>query len=435
MMQRELVENRRWISQARFNHALNYCMLLPGPEAQQLATYIGWLMHRTPGALMAGGLFVLPSLFILIALSWVYVTYGQVPLVAGLFWGVQCAVAVIVIHALWRVASRAIGNPKQAWLMTVLATLSFIALTVWKISFLWIVLVAGLIGWWAAPRMPTQFPAAMAPLPKQRILQKHDGSSIASLASDKLELEYVIGDSTPPPSHALFSKQKLMRLLSIGVLLWLVSFLALVASFGWSASVTQMGLFFSKAAMVTFGGAYAVLPYVTQTATQQNWLTAEQMMAGLALGESTPGPLIMVVAFVGYVGQALEVQREASGAFISSAGMFYMGCVGAIVATWFTFLPSFIFILAGGPFVESTHGNLSFSGPMKAISATVVGAIAALALVFISQTALTGSTSGVVPHWGAIGVMGLIAYLLFAHAWATLPVIAVGALAGLIRAM
>ncbi len=416
IMQRELVDERRWISQARFNHALNYCMLLPGPEAQQLATYIGWLMHRTPGALVAGGLFVLPSLFILIALSWVYVVHGQVPAVASVLWGVQCSVAAIVVHALWRVASRTLPNFKQnphlARMLIALSAISFIAITFFQLSFLWLVLVAGLMGWVVAKRFPEQFAA-----------QQHGGAEKPSDGS------YVIGDDTPTPAHAKYSKRKMLSVLLIGFALWAGSFAALVAWQGWSSSLTQMGWFFSKAAMVTFGGAYAVLPYVTQTAVANQWLTPDQMMAGLALGETTPGPLIMVVAFVGYVGQALEVQRMGAGANLIGAAMFIMGCLGALVATWFTFLPSFIFILAGGPFVESTHGKLGFTAPLKAISAAVVGAIASLALLFIQHTVI--SSKGL--DWMALALMLLAAFALFKLQWGIVRVIAVCAALGLLR--
>ncbi len=410
IMQRELVDERRWISQGRFNHALNYCMLLPGPEAQQLATYIGWLMHRTPGALVAGGLFVLPSLFILVALSWLYVVYGQVPAVASVLWGVQCAVAAIVVHALWRVASRSMPNPRQALILCALAAMSFIAIAVLKISFLWVVLIAGIVGWWGAKRFPQQFAGG--------------GHGAAAKAGGG----YLIDDDTPTPAHALFSKAKMLRVLVIGLALWAISFGALVAWMGWQASLTQMGWFFSKAALVTFGGAYAVLPYVTQTAVQSNWLTPEQMMAGLALGETTPGPLIMVVAFVGYVGQALEVQRTANSHIVEIA-MLFMGCAGALVATWFTFLPSFVFILAGGPFVETTHGKLGFTGPLKAISAAVVGAIASLALLFIAHTVM--GKSGI--DWPAIALMMVAALLLFVRQWSIVRVIALCAAAGWAR--
>jgi chromate transporter len=416
IMQRELVDERRWISQARFNHALNYCMLLPGPEAQQLATYIGWLMYRMPGALVAGGLFVLPSLFILIALSWVYVAYGQVPQVASVLWGVQCAVAAIVLQALWRVASRTMPNPQSnkymAGVLIALAAMSFIAITFLNISFLWIVLIAGIVGWLGAKRFPAQFSGG-----------GHGGAAKASAEG------YLIGDDTPTPAHAMFSKAKMLRVLLIGLALWAVSMGALIAWQGWDSSLTQMGWFFSKAAMVTFGGAYAVLPYVTQTATSQNWLTPDQMMAGLALGETTPGPLIMIVAFVGYVGQAFEVQRMGAGANLIGAAMFIMGVFGALVATWVTFLPSFVFILAGGPFVESTHGKLGFTAPLKAISAAVVGAIASLALLFIQHTVM--GKSGV--DWAAIALMLLAAFALFKLQWGIVRVIVLCAVVGFLR--
>jgi chromate transporter len=412
IMQRALVDERRWISQARFNHALNYCMLLPGPEAQQLATYIGWLMHRTPGALVAGGLFVLPSFFILLALSWVYVVYGQVPAVASTLWGVQCAVAAIVVQALWRVAIRTMPNPRQAGILIALATMSFIASAFFNISFMWVVLIAGIVGWLAAKRFPAQFASG------------GHGSAAKAAAQG-----YWIGDDTPTPAHAMFSKAKLLRVLLIGLALWAASMGALIAWQGWSASLTQMGWFFSKAAMVTFGGAYAVLPYVTQTAVAQQWLTPDQMMAGLALGETTPGPLIMVVAFVGYVGQAFEVQRMGAGANLIGAAMFIMGCLGALVATWFTFLPSFVFILAGGPFVESTHGKLGFTAPLKAISAAVVGAIASLALLFIQHTVI--GARGV--DWAAIALMLLAAFALFKLQWGIVRVIGLCAVVGLVR--
>jgi chromate transporter len=414
IMQRELVDQRRWISQARFNHALNYCMLLPGPEAQQLAIYIGWLMHRTPGALVAGGLFVLPSLFILIALSWVYVMYGQVPAVASVLWGVQCAVAAIVVQALWRVASRTMPNLREAGVLIALAATSFVALAFFNISFLWIVLIAGIVGWLAAKRFPVQFAAV--------------GHGAAAKASDG---DYLIGNDTSTPAHAMFAKAKMLRVVLIGLGLWAASMGALIAWQGWQSSLTQMGWFFSKAAMVTFGGAYAVLPYVTQTAVAQQWLTPDQMMAGLALGETTPGPLIMVVAFVGYVGQAFEVQRMGAGANLIGAAMFIMGCLGALVATWFTFLPSFVFILAGGPFVESTHGKLGFTAPLKAISAAVVGAIASLALLFIQHTVI--GTRGI--DWSAIALMLLAAFALFKLQWGIVRVIVLCAVLGFLRGL
>ena len=418
IMQRELVDERRWISQGRFNHALNYCMLLPGPEAQQLATYIGWLMHRTWGGLVAGGLFVLPSLFILVALSWGYVAYGAVSEVASVLWGVQCAVAAIVVQALWRVASRSMPNPLSAPILPALAATTFIAMQFFNVAFPWLVLLAGSVGWLGKKYLTKPFASG--------------GHGKAAAASQGVaERVYVIGDHTPTPIHAKFSRSRMLRILLIGLVLWAASMGALVLTLGWEASLTQMAWLFSKAAMVTFGGAYAVLPYVTQAATAQNWLTADQMMAGLALGETTPGPLIMVVAFVGYVGQALEVQRLASGAYLIGAGMFFMGVAGALVATWFTFLPSFVFILAGGPLVESTHGKLGFTAPLAAISAAVVGAIASLALLFISHTLVTKTGM----DGAAAGLMLLAALALFKLKWSILRVIALCAVMGFLRSL
>src|SRR5439155_545305 len=266
IMHRDLVDGKRWISERRFLHALNYCMVLPGPEAQQLATYIGWLMHRTWGGIVAGALFVLPSLVILIALTWLYMAYGNVPAVAGILYGIKPAVVAIVLHAAWRIGTRALKRP-----------------TLWVIA---------------------------------------------------------------------------------------------AAAFGARSTLTQMSMFFTRAALLTFGGAYAVLPYVYQGAVESHaWLTPVQMIDGLALGETTPGPLIMVVAFVGFVGGWTK-------AIFGSESLALAGIAGAFVATFFTFLPSFLFILAGGPLVETTHGQLRFTAPLSAITAAVVGVIVNLALFF-----------------------------------------------------
>ena len=368
IMQRELVDERRWISQGRFNHALNYCMLLPGPEAQQLATYIGWLMHGTRGGIAAGLLFVLPSLFILIALSALYISYGNIPWVAALFYGVQCAVAALVVHALWRVGSKTLKSPAQSPILWAVAVASFVAVEFLKIGFPWVVAAAALVGWLGARAAPAQFSAA--------------GHTAAGQVA---ALPALIDDNTPTPAHARFSRVRLASIFAVGLVLWAVPMLALIWALGWQNSLTQMGWFFSKAALVTFGGAYAVLPYVNQAAVEQyGWLTAKQMMDGLALGETTPGPLIMIVAFIGYVGQAQETLRSGAGAMLGPAAII-MGTLGACVATWFTFLPSFVFILAGGPMVEATHGKLGLTAPLKAITAAVVGVIASLAWLFITH--------------------------------------------------
>ncbi|MDF3934743.1 chromate efflux transporter, partial [Pseudomonas citronellolis] len=355
IMHQELVERRRWISERRFLHALNYCMLLPGPEAQQLATYIGWLMHRTWGGIIAGALFVLPSLFILIGLSWLYVAFGEVPVVAGLFYGIKPAVTAIVVHAALRIGSRALRN---AWLWA-LAAASFVAIFAVGVPFPLIVLAAALLGYLGGRLLPARFAVG-----------GHHQAANARYGPA------LIDDDTPPPAHARFRWGRLLRLALAGAALWLLPMGLLCAAFGWHGTLTQMGWFFTKAALLTFGGAYAVLPYVYQGAVgHYGWLSPTQMIDGLALGETTPGPLIMVVAFVGFVGGYLQPMFHADQPF-------FTGALAASLVTWFTFLPSFLFILAGGPLVESTHNELKFTAPLTAITAAVVGVILNLALFF-----------------------------------------------------
>jgi chromate transporter len=355
IMHTELVERRRWISEQRFLHALNYCMLLPGPEAQQLATYIGWLMHRSWGGIVAGALFVLPSLFILIALSWIYLRFGNLPLVAGLFYGLKPAVTALVLHAAHRIGSRALKN---RWMWGI-AALAFVAIFAFDTPFPAIVIAAALIGHFGARRWPAVF-----------ALGGGHGAAKASYGPA------LIDDHTPTPGHARFSRPHLARVLAIGLALWGLAMAALVAAHGLHGTLAAMGWFFTKAALLTFGGAYAVLPYVYQGAVEQHqWLSGAQMIDGLALGETTPGPLIMVVAFVGFVG---GWARQVLGPETLFAG----AALAACVATFFTFLPSFVFILAGGPLVESTHGKLAFTAPLSAITAAVVGVIVNLALFF-----------------------------------------------------
>ena len=355
IMHSELVERRRWISEKRFLHALNYCMVLPGPEAQQLATYIGWLMHRTWGGIVAGGLFVLPSLFILIALSWVYIAYGNVPLVAGLFYGIKPAVMAIVVQAAHRIGSRALKNS----LLMAIAVASFVAIFAANIPFPAIVAAAAFIGYIGGRVAPDKF--------------KGGGGHGAANKSYGAAL---IDDDTPTPQHALFKTSHLLTIAICGALLWLLPMALLDMSFGWDHTLTQMGWFFTKAALLTIGGAYAVLPYVYQGAVgQYGWLSPTQMIDGLALGETTPGPLIMIVAFVGFVGGYVKQ-------VFGPDQLFLAGAVAATLVTWFTFLPSFIFIFAGGPFIETTHNDLKFTAPLTAITAAVVGVILNLALFF-----------------------------------------------------
>ena len=355
LMHSELVERRRWISERRFLHALNYCMVLPGPEAQQLATYIGWLMHRTWGGVVAGALFVLPSLFILIALSWLYIAWGELPLVAGLFYGIKPAVTAIVVQAAHRIGSRALKN---GWLWAI-AGASFVAIFALNLPFPAIVAMAALAGYVGGRVAPQHFS-----------LGGGHGSASTNHAPA------LIDDDTPTPAHARFSWLRLLQITVFGAALWALPMGLLYAVHGWDHTLTQMGWFFTKAALLTFGGAYAVLPYVYQGAVERfGWLTPTQMIDGLALGETTPGPLIMVVAFVGFVGGYVK-------ALFGPDAQFLAGAVAASLVTWFTFLPSFLFILAGGPLVESTHNVLKFTAPLTAITAAVVGVILNLALFF-----------------------------------------------------
>ena len=351
LMHDELVERRRWISERRFLHALNYCMVLPGPEAQQLATYIGWLMHRTWGGVVAGALFVLPSLLILIALSVVYVRFGELPWIAAVLAGIKPAVTAIVVQAAHRMGSRVLKNK----LMYALAVFAFVGMAVFDWPFPLIIGIAAVVGVAGSQWAPKLFPAA------------------AHATKGGAHAPAWIDDHTPTPAHAGLSWPRLIVVLLCALLLWSVP-MGLVAWWsGAHSTLTQMGWFFTKAALLTFGGAYAVLPYVYQGAvTQFGWLTAPQMMDGLALGETTPGPLIMVVAFVGFLG----------GASASPDNALLAGAVAATWVTWFTFLPSFIFILAGAPVVEATRQNLQLSAPLAAITAAVVGVILNLAVFF-----------------------------------------------------
>ena len=355
IMHRDLVDDRRWISEGRFLHALNYCMLLPGPEAQQLATYIGWLMHRTWGGIIAGGLFVLPSLVILIALSWVYLRFGHVPVVAGMLYGIKPAVTAIVVAAAWRIGSRALRHP----LLWAIALAAFVAIFAFNAPFPLIVLAAAVAGWLGARLVPAAF--------------SRDGSHASTSSRHAPAL---IDDSTPRPAHAHWSARRAVLIVLAFVLLWASCIITLALTFGATATLTQMGAFFTKAALLTFGGAYAVLPYVVQGAVEQyGWLTTAQMLDGLALGETTPGPLIMVVAFVGFVGGWTHTVLGPDAVVVGAT-------LGAVVATLFTFLPSFLFILVGAPFIESTRGQLGFTAPLTGITAAVVGVIVNLAVFF-----------------------------------------------------
>jgi chromate transporter len=401
LMHADLVERRRWISEQRFLHALNYCMLLPGPEATQLAVYIGWLLHRTVGGIAAGVLFVLPSLLILIVLSWIYMAYGHLPAIAGVMNGIKPAVVAIVLGAAWRIGSRTIRNA----LLAAIAACAFVAIAALKLPFPLIVLAAALIGLAGGRLRPALFQLGGA--------HKAAGKSYGPA---------LIDDDTPTPDHARFSWAALARVAVIGCGLGLASWLLLAALYGPSGALARMGWFFTKAALMTFGGAYAVLPYVVQGAVEHyGWLSASQMIDGLALGETTPGPLIMIVAFVGFVGGWTH-------ALFGPGALFAAGAAGAAVASLFTFLPSFVFILAGGPLVESTRGNVRMTAPLTAISAAVVGVIASLAVFFGSQVFMAGGR----PHWQAIAIGIAASIALLRYKLGTIPLILACAAAGLV---
>ena len=403
MMHQELVEKRRWISEHRFLHALNYTMVLPGPEAQQLATYIGWLMHGVWGGIAAGILFVIPSLFILTGLTWVYLAYGDVPIVEGILYGIKPAVTAVVVFAAYRIGSRALRNN----VLRAMAALAFIAIFVLDIPFPYIVLMAGIIGYAGSRFAPEKF----------RVGGHHADSKDSYGPA-------LIDDDTPVSAHARFKWSRLIVFAFIGLTIWGVVMGLLLRAYGWEGTLTQMGWFFTKAALVTFGGAYAVLPYVYQGGVEHYaWLTGTQMIDGLALGETTPGPLIMVVAFVGFVG---GWTKELFGPEMLPLA----GAAGASIATLFTFLPSFLFILIGGPAVEATRHDVKFTAPLTGITAAVVGVILNLAVFFAYHvlwpqgfeatfewfSALIGAAAfvalfrykvGIVPVIGACAAVGL----------------------------
>ena len=388
IMHRELVERRRWISEARFLHALNYCMLLPGPEAQQLATYIGWLLHRTRGGLIAGGLFVLPSLLILIGLTWTYVAYGHLTLVSGLLYGIKPAVVAIIVHATFRIGRRTL----RSVFLAAIAVSAFIAIHLLAVAFPAVVGSAALLGALAHRWRPGWLAA---------------------------KSEATADGPDAQPAHARFRPPRALAALGVATLLWLLPMTGLTWHYGWNHDYTQMGWFFTKAALLTFGGAYAVLPYISQAAVAQyGWLSSGQMMDGLALGETTPGPLIMVVAFVGFMGgYPLGVDGSA----------FWAGALGALIVTWFSFLPSFTFIFVGAPLVESSGRHPAISASLAAITAAVVGVILNLAVYFGSQVFWPDEFDPVALMIATVGTLTLI--------WrpnATIPLILASALCGVL---
>jgi chromate transporter len=405
LLHRELVQERRWLSERRYLHALNYCMLLPGPEAIQLATYLGWLMHGVRGGLIAGGLFLLPSVLLLLGLSSVYALWGQQPLLTSLFWALKPAVLAIVIQASWRVGQRTLRHP----LLAAIAAGAFLSLTVLRLPYPLIVAAAALVGWiggrlrpaWFAPPAPRRFaPPAGGPSPPVA------------------EAPPIHGDATPTPEHARYRPRRLALTLLVSGLALALPLLALSAWGGWEGELARMARFFTRVALVSFGGAYAVLPYVAQGAVESfGWLDARQMADGLALGETTPGPLIMVVAFVGFMGG-----WNGSGSLLTAL-------VAGLVTVWFTFLPSFVFILAGAPLVEASREDLRLGPPLTAITAAVTGVIASLAVLLAAPSLAPLGP----PDAGAIAVLLASLALLLGRSWGVLPLIGAAALVGLAR--
>lgn len=415
VMHRELVETRRWISDARFLHALNYCMLLPGPEATQLAIYIGWMLHRTIGGVIAGVLFVLLGFFTILALSIIYVLYGQVSWVVAIFFGLKAAVLAVVMEAVLRIGRKAIKNR----LMLAIAALAFIAIFFFAVPFPLIVLAAGLLGllgrWWA----PRQFPAPP--------------SSEADAGSDYL-IDRLLGQGRL--RHTRPSTRRAVRVLLMWLAIWWIPVLMVIALFGAHSVLAREGIFFSQTAMVTFGGAYAVLAYIAQRAVVDfHWISPGQMLDGLALAETTPGPLIMVVQFVAFL-----------GAWFHQGGLSPMtaGVLGSVLTTWVTFAPCFLWIFLGAPYIEALRSNHALHAALSAVTAAVVGVVLNLSVWFTLHTVFGkvamqryGPLLLQVPQWAsfewlalAIAAAALVAMLRFrvGMTWTLLGSAAVGLL-------
>jgi chromate transporter len=407
LMHRVLVDEKRWVGEARFLHALNYCMLLPGPEAQQLATYIGWLMHRTKGGLVAGILFVLPGFVSIMVLSWIYFLFGNVGAVAALFFGLKAAVLAIVLEAVQRIGKRALRNRA----LLAIAAAAFVAIFVFHIAFPLIILAAALIGFFGARLGATAFEGG---------------------GHGKVDEESLLGEDVP--DHARPNLAWALRVSAVFLLLWFAPIGLIVALLGPDSVFADIGLFFSQMAVVTFGGAYAVLAYVAQQAVDNyGWLRPGEMLDGLGMAETTPGPLIMVVQFVGFLGAA----RQATG-----MDPLLAGTLGAILATWVTFVPCFLWIFLGAPFAERLRGNRAMAAALAAITAAVVGVILNLAIWFALHT-LFGEVRTIagfgarldVPvlatlDWAALLLAAAALIAIFRFRIGTLPVLAGAALAG-----
>jgi chromate transporter len=408
LLHRELVERRHWLSERRYLHALNYCMLLPGPEATQLATYLGWLLHGVPGGLIAGGLFLLPSVLVLTALATVYALWGQLPLLASVFAVLKPAVLAIVVVAAWRLGQRILRTP----LLVALAALALVSLAVLDVPYPLVVGLAALIGWSAGRLRP------------HWIERQRDQTVDNQQANQAVAPPALHDDLTPTPTHAQVSPRRLAMTMLFWGLATLLPLAGLVFWGGWNGTLATMARFFSRVALLSFGGAYAVLPYVAQGAVDTfGWLSASQMVDGLALGETTPGPLIMVVAFVGFMG-GWNTGLDGDG---SGAGGSWLAALSAtLVTVWFTFVPSFGFILAGAPLVEASRDDLRLGAPLTGISAAVVGVIASLAVLFAGPVLLPAGRL----EPAALVVVALALLVQLRWRWSVMQVIGAAAAAG-----
>jgi chromate transporter len=412
IMHDELVERRKWISNGRFLHALNYCMLLPGPEAQQLAIYVGWLLHKVRGGILAGVAFVLPAFFLILGLSYVYVTYGDVTWVSGVFYGLSSAVIGLVAAAVLRIGAKALRNP----VLYGIAGAAFLAIFLFHVPFPLIVVAGGLIGLFAGPRWPSTF----------AVSQDHDAD----------DGKTAISDHASAGTHTGISLRRSAKVLAVGLAVWFVPLVFVALLRGSGDTLTQEAWFFSRAAMVTFGGAYAVLAYINQAAVAQfHWLLPNQVVAGLGLAESTPGPLIMVTEFVGFVG---AYQHPGNLDPVAA------GVLGAVVVTWATFAPCFLWIFLGAPFIEHLRGNLRISTALTTVTAAVVGVVLNLAVWFgihtlFDQVREVDVFGGLIPlpvwssvDWFVVSV-ALISFVgLWRYRWNVVPVVLGGAAAGLL---
>jgi chromate transporter len=401
MLHDEVVVKKRWISEKRFLHALNYCMVLPGPEAQQLVTYVGWLMHGVRGGILAGTFFIFPSLIILIALTWLYIAFGSTPLVESVFDAIKPVVIAIIAQAVFRIGSRSLRHP-ALWAIAAVSTVVMLVSGAW---FPLVVVVAASVGVVGSRFAPTVF-----------------GGGGGHGSTDEPPEPAVIGDDSPTPEHARITRWRLVRTVAASLAAWFLPVGVLLATVGPDSSFVEMALFFSGAALLTVGGAYSVLPYVVHGAVDAGWATPAQMVDGLALGETTPGPLIMIVSFVGFIGGYV-------GEFLGAGTSALSGVLAAVIVTWFTFLPSFFFIMAGGPYVEAARGRTVFTAPLTAVNAAVVGVVLSLAVTFAGQVFLP---AGEPVNIDGIAIALAAAVALFRFQRSILEVIVAGAVIGLV---